>query len=165
VPWTQLSQVQREQKELSWNSKTCTSYGCTGHCPVPRLARRRTCCSRESPRTLRLKFTELSGVHRTVWWANIVLANCRQGDQRTINGRLVARANGHQAALACPVCTGHCLVCQGDHDCNSRLYQKRKEIKHCSCPVVHRTVRCAHGQKARIAYQKEFQRLLATLGL
>jgi hypothetical protein len=35
----------------------------------------------------------------------------------------------------------------------------------CSCPVVHRTVRCANGQKARISYQMEFQRLLAALGL
>jgi hypothetical protein len=36
---------------------------------------------------------------------------------------------------------------------------------HGSCPVVHRTVRYANGQKARIAYQMEIQRLLAGLGL
>jgi hypothetical protein len=33
------------------------------------------------------------------------------------------------------------------------------------CPVCHRTVRCTDEQKARIAYQMEFQRLLAALGL
>jgi hypothetical protein len=33
---------------------------------VPRLARPRTCCSQESSRTMRLKFTGLFGVHRTV---------------------------------------------------------------------------------------------------
>jgi hypothetical protein len=34
---------------------------CTRLCLVPRLAQRRTRCSRESPRALRLKFTGLSG--------------------------------------------------------------------------------------------------------
>jgi hypothetical protein len=33
------------------------------------------------------------------------------------------------------------------------------------CPVVHQTVRCTNGQKTRIAYQMELQRLLAALGL
>jgi hypothetical protein len=32
-------------------------------------------------------------------------------------------------------------------------------------PVHHQTVRCTDEQKARIAYQMEFQRLLAALGL
>jgi hypothetical protein len=71
---------------------------------VPRLARRRTRCSWESPRTLQLKFTGQSSAHRTVRCANSVRANGRQRDQRTINGRRVARANDHQAALDCPVC-------------------------------------------------------------
>jgi hypothetical protein len=34
---------------------------CTGQCPVPRLAQRRTRCSRELPRTSWLKTTRLSG--------------------------------------------------------------------------------------------------------
>jgi hypothetical protein len=34
---------------------------CTGQCPVPRLAHRRTRCSRELLGTVRLKFTGLSG--------------------------------------------------------------------------------------------------------
>ena len=36
---------------------------------------------------------------------------------------------------------------------------------YCSLSGVHWIVRCAHGQKARIAYQMELQRLLAALGL
>jgi hypothetical protein len=44
-----------------------------------------------------------------------------------------------------------------------------KEIAHRTsyrtCPVVHRTVRCATRQKANIAFQNEFQRLLGPLGL
>jgi hypothetical protein len=34
-----------------------------------------------------------------------------------------------------------------------------------SCPVVHRTIRCATRQKAGIAFQVGLQRLLAALGL
>jgi hypothetical protein len=36
---------------------------------------------------------------------------------------------------------------------------------YCSLSGVHQIVRCAHEQKARITYQMELQRLLATLGL
>jgi hypothetical protein len=36
---------------------------------------------------------------------------------------------------------------------------------YCSCPVVHRIVWCATRQKARIAFQVDLRRLLATLGL
>jgi hypothetical protein len=33
------------------------------------------------------------------------------------------------------------------------------------CPVVHRTIRCATRQKARLAFQECLQRLLSALGL
>jgi hypothetical protein len=36
---------------------------------------------------------------------------------------------------------------------------------YCSLSGVHRTVRCTYEQKARISYQMELQRLLASLGL
>jgi hypothetical protein len=108
---------------------------------------------------------DVAKFHRTVRSTNSVHANGRQRDQRAINGRCVARANSHQAAPDCPVCTRHCPVCQGNRGCNGRLHQTRKEITQYSCPVVHRTVRCAHRQKAIIAYQMELQRLLAALGL
>jgi hypothetical protein len=49
--------------------------------------------------------------------------------------------------------------------CNGRLRQKGKEIATIHCPLGHRTVQCAHGQKTTIAYQMELQRLLAALGL
>jgi hypothetical protein len=78
-------------------------------------------------------------IHRTFRCANSVRANGRQRDQRAINERRVARANGHQAAPDYPMCTRHCLVCQGDRDCNGRLRQTRKEIAHSSCAVRPRT--------------------------
>jgi hypothetical protein len=110
---------------------------------------------RKSSRASRLKFTGLS-CEPTVPAPTIGSA---------VSGRRVARANGHLVAPDCSVCTGQCPVWQVDRGLNGQLRQKMKEIQHCSCPVVHRTVRCASGQKARIAYQMEFQRLLAALGL
>jgi hypothetical protein len=41
----------------------------------------------KSTRALRLKFTRLSGVHRTVRWANSAHTNGRQHDQRTTRGQ------------------------------------------------------------------------------
>jgi hypothetical protein len=48
---------------------------------------------------------------------------------------------------------------------NGRLRQIRKEIRTGQCLVVHRTVRCARRQKARIAFPDCSQRHLAALGL
>ena len=53
----------------------------------------------------------------------------------------------------------------GSKAANGRLRQIRKEIRTGQCPVVHRTVRCARRQKARIAFLECSQRLLAALGL
>jgi hypothetical protein len=41
----------------------------------------------------------------------------------------------------------------------------RAPDRDCSCPVVHRTVRYATQQKARIVFQMDLQRLLAALGI
>ena len=48
---------------------------------------------------------------------------------------------------------------------NGRLRLLRKEIGHRTVSGVHRTVRCARRQKARLAFWICSQRLLATLGL
>jgi hypothetical protein len=61
--------------------------------------------------------------------------------------------------------TGQCPVRQRLRIVNGRLRQNRKEISTEQCPVVHRTVRCATRQKARIAFPDCSQRLLAALGL
>jgi hypothetical protein len=75
------------------------------------------------------------------------------------------RANSHIGAPDCPVCTGQCPVCQRLWIFNGRLRHRRKEIRTGQCPVVHRTVRCARRQKARLAFLECSQRLLAALGL
>jgi hypothetical protein len=61
--------------------------------------------------------------------------------------------------------TGQCPVRQRLQITNGRLRQNRKEIRTGQCLVVHRTVRCASRQKARIAFLECSQRLLAALGL
>jgi hypothetical protein len=74
-------------------------------------------------------------------------------------------ANGRKGAPDCPVCTGHVRCANGSQICNGRLHCLRKEIGHRTVSGVHRTVRCARRQKARMAFQICSQRLLAALGL
>jgi hypothetical protein len=100
-------------------------------------------------------------IHRTVWWCTGLSGEPTAVSAtvgRQIRGRRVARSNGRQRAPDYPVCTGQCLVRQLPQICNGRLHQIRKRI-------VHRTVRCATQQKARLAFQECLQRLLAALGL
>jgi hypothetical protein len=106
--------------------------------------------------------------HRTVRWRTglsgeptVSRANGRPRNPRAMRG-MCQRSEG---APDCPVCTGQCPVRQRLQDCNGRLRQIRKEIRTGQYPVVHRTVRCARRQKARIAFLKCSQRLLAALGL
>jgi hypothetical protein len=106
--------------------------------------------------------------HRTVWWCTglsgeptVGRANGQPQNPRATRGKC-QRSDG---APDCPVCTGQWPVRQRLQDCNGRLRQIRKEIRTGQCPVVHRTVRCARRQKARIAFLECTQRLLAALGL
>jgi hypothetical protein len=63
-------------------------------------------------------------------------------------------------------CAPNSVRCaNGSKAANGRLRQIRKEIRTGQCPVVHRTVRCARRQKARIDFPDCSQRLLAALGL
>jgi hypothetical protein len=107
-------------------------------------------------------------VHRTVRWCtglsgepSVDCANGRPRNPRVTRGR----ANGLMGAPDCPVHTGQCPVRQRLQIFNGRLRQNRKAISIGQCPVVHRTVRCATRQKARIAFLDCLQRLLAALGL
>jgi hypothetical protein len=106
--------------------------------------------------------------HRTIRWCTglsgeptVSQANGRPRNPRATCG-MCQRSEGEPD---CPVCTGQCPVRQRLQDCNGRLRQIRKEIRTGQCLVVHRTVRCARRQKARIAFLECSQRLLAALGL
>jgi hypothetical protein len=72
-------------------------------------------------------------IHRTVRWCTglsgeptVGWANGRPRNPRVTRGR----ANGQKGAPDCPVCTGQCPVRQRLQDCNSRLCQFWKEIRH-----------------------------------
>jgi hypothetical protein len=140
-------------------SQTSTSLWCTGQCPVPSLARRRTRRSREKAKAPRLKITGLSGA------PTAPAANGWQRNQRATRGP-VQRSVGHTGLSGV-----HRIV--SGAPTGSKVQQSAAPDKegdraldsYCSCPVVHRTVRCTTRQKARIAFQFDLQWLLVTLGL
>jgi hypothetical protein len=97
-------------------------------------------------------------IHRTVRWytglsgeptAASATAGC------AIRARRVAPANGRLGAPDCP-------VRQLARRSNGQLHHEWMEIHTGHATVA---VRCATRQKARIAFQECFQRLLAALGL
>jgi hypothetical protein len=134
---------------------------CTGQCPVCQagscelatLGNKLTAYGYNSPDCPMC--TGLSG-EPTVGWAN-----GRLRDPRETRGR----ANGREGAPDCPVCTGQCMVRQRLQGCQRSALPNKEGNPHGQCPVVHRTVRCARRQKARIAFPDCSQRLLAALGL
>jgi hypothetical protein len=127
---------------------------------------------RQTRRPREMQRSNVAIIHRTVRWCTglsgeptVASSNGRPCNLRATRGR----ANGRQGALDCPVCTRQCPVRQRARSCNGRLCPMWKGITHrigySSCPVAHRTVRCATRQKARMAFQVCLQRLLAALGL
>jgi hypothetical protein len=133
---------------------------------VPRLARRRTCRSREKAKAPWLKFTGLSS----------------EPTAPTTNGRqrnLRATCGPRQRSVGHIGLSGVHRTVSGVHRTVSGAPTEPKVQRsgvpdkegdqapdnYCSCLVVHRTVRCATRQKARIAFQLDLQRLLAALGL
>ena len=153
-----MLETERRREEKTWlcTGKGCFGLGhrtvrwCTGQCPVVHrtvsgapgcLGRRGR--SREFADGVRLKFTGLSG-EPTVGWTN--------GRPRDLRGTR-GRANGRKGAPDCPVCTGHVRCANGSRICNGRLRQIRKGIGHRTLSGVHRTVRCARRQKAKMAFQ------------
>jgi hypothetical protein len=143
------------------SSQTCTSLRCTGLSTVHRTVSGAQAGSAAKSLLSGISEGTVAKNHRTIRWCTRLSGEPTAPAptiSNAISGRRVARANGHQATPDCP-------VRHGDQGLNGRLRQKRKEIGHYSCPVVHRTVRWANRQKARIAYQIEIQLLLAALGL
>jgi hypothetical protein len=111
----------------------------------------------------------LSGIHRrrtTIIHRTVRCAPDCPVSQRSA-GPTVGRA----------ICAGHVAeptarrryrtvrCANGSKAANGRLRHRRKEIGHRTVSGVHRTVRCARRQKARIAFLDCSQRLLAALGL
>jgi hypothetical protein len=141
---------------------------CTGQCPVRQAGSGELAALGTSTTAYGYKSPDCPVVHRIVRWCTglsgeptVSRANGRPRNPRATRGKC-QRSEG---APDCPVCTGQCPVSQQLQSANGRLRQRRKEIRTGQCPVVHRTIRCARRQKARIAFLECTQRLLAALGL
>jgi hypothetical protein len=116
--------------------------------------------------------------HRTIRWCTRLSGESELPEPTVasaIIGRRVARANGRLGTLDCPVCTGLSGVHQtvsgaptgpeAQRSAAPNMEGDHAPYIYCSCPVVHRTVRCTTRQKARFAFQVDLQRLLSALGL
>jgi hypothetical protein len=137
---------------------TSTSLWCTGQCPVPRLARRRTGCTREMKKAAQLKFTGLSGV------PEVPVANGHLSD----HGRHVAKptVDWSHRTVRCASDSVRCASGPGGPTVGCARYGRKSSTGQVlSCPVEHRTVRCTTKQKARFSFQVDLQQLLAALGL
>jgi hypothetical protein len=82
------------------------------------------------------------------------------------------RSNGRLRQEWKEICTGHATVAirwrtgpKIQRSAAPGMEGDPHQTCYSGCPVVHRTVRCATRQKARIAFLVRFQRLLAALGL
>jgi hypothetical protein len=111
-------------------------------------------------------------IHRTVQWCTglfgeptVAYANGRPRNPRATRGpqqRLVGHtglSGVHRTMSVAPT---------DPEDQRSDAPEKegdRAPDSYSDCPVVHRTVRCNTRQKASLAFQVGFQRLLAALGL
>jgi hypothetical protein len=120
-------------------------------------------------------------IHRTVRWCTglsgeptVGWANGRSRNPRMTRGP----ANGQMGAPDCLVCTGlsgvHRTVrcapdiircANGSKTATIVCASFGRKLGTGQCPVVHWTVRCATRQKASIAFQMGFQRLLGPLCL
>ena len=110
-------------------------------------------------------------IHRTVRCAPDCLVSQRSAGPtvgRAIGARHVAEPTvgmGHRTVRCAPDMSGAPTAPDLPTVCNGRLRRLRKQIGHRTVSGVHRTVRCATRQKAKMAFQIRSQRLLAALGL
>jgi hypothetical protein len=162
------SEKRQKEKELAVYTQLLLSLGAPDSVRCARLALVKRLLSGIHRAAYGYNSPDCPVVHRTVRWCtglsgepSVDCANGRPRNPRVTRGR----ANGLMGAPDCPVHTGQCPVRQRLQIFNGRLRQNRKAISIGQCPVVHRTVRCATRQKARIAFLDCLQRLLAALGL
>jgi hypothetical protein len=147
-------------EKLNWrslvkSSQTRTSLWCIGQCPVPGWRPRWTGRSREEARVPRLQFTGLSGVHQTIRYAS------GTPNQRSTAWSAGATWLSQRSAGG----TGLSSVPRGQWLAMVGFTEEGRKSGTVHCPMVHRTVWRAHGQKATKAYQIELKWLLGPLGL
>jgi hypothetical protein len=110
--------------------------------------------------------------HRTVRWCTelsgeptVPAANSHPRDQRATRGPR-QRSVGHTGLSGVDrTVSGAPTSPKDQRSAVPDMEGDRAPDCYYGCPVVHRTVWCTTRQKARIAFQVDLQRLLATLGL
>jgi hypothetical protein len=142
--------------EMWWlcSAKVCSVWEhrtvrrCTGQCPVRQAGSSELAALRNLPATYSYNSPDCPVSQRSA-------------------GPTVGRAicSGHVAGSTARRRHRTVRCANGSLDANGRLRHLRKEIEHRTVSGVHRTVRWATRQKARIAFPDCSQRLLATLGL
>jgi hypothetical protein len=133
-------------RSLAKSNQTCTSLWCTGHCPVLRLVRPANMpLSRKfsAPRLYSSDCPVCIGLFGEPAAHTPMVGSA-------ISGRRVDFANGHQAAPDCPVChrTVRCSTSVVAATVGFAIKGRKSRLF---------TVRCAHGQKATMAFQMELQ--------
>jgi hypothetical protein len=136
-----------------------------------------------------MRCTGLSGVHRTVFGAQIAPLENRPLSRKTQHVTAIIHWTV-RCAPDCPVsqscpCQRSAAQLVGDAWTSPTVTRPHRTVRCATgavaatvsfarkgrkshivpCPVGHRTIRCAHGQKETMAFQMELQWLLATLGL
>jgi hypothetical protein len=148
-------------RSLAKSSQSCTSVRCTGLSGVHRTVSDVQAGASANRSLLRKTQCVAAIIHRTVWCA----LDCPVGQSRP-SQRSVARSvcdTWTSPTVGRSLQTVRCATGAVAATVGFAKKERKSHIVH--CPVVHQTVRCAHGQKATIAFQMEFKRLLAALGL
>jgi hypothetical protein len=152
-----MLESEKIQLDMSWleQPRLCSVWvhrtvrWCTGQCPVRQAgSSEKAALGNSSWHTVK--------IHRTVRCAPDCPVSQRSAAQSARDAWPGQRSEGG---------TGQRPVRQRLQIFNGQLRQNRKEIRTGQCPVVHRTVRCASRQKARIVFLECSQRLLDALGL
>jgi hypothetical protein len=124
-------QEKNNWKCLGSSSQDSAQSGCTGQCPVRQAGSSELAALGNSSATYGYNSPDCPVCTGLSGDPTVGRANGRLRDLRKTRGR----ANGREGAPDCPVCTGQCLVRQRLAGANSRLRQRRKEIRTGQCPV------------------------------
>jgi hypothetical protein len=149
---------EKDWKRVGCVQPTAAQSGCTGHCPVRQASSGELATLGNSSAAYGYNSPDCPVVHRTIWRANGRQRNGRPCNPRGTRGPS-QRSAGGTGLSGVPTATvlQRSAVSFSEGDPHRTINS--------GCPVVHRTVRCATRQKARIAFQECLQRLLAALGL
>ena len=154
------------QLEMSWlkQPRICSVWEhrtvrwCTGQCPVRQAGSSEVAALGNSPATYGYNSPDCPVSQRSAG-PTVGRAICAGHVAKPTVGR------GHRTVRCAPDMSGAPTVRRSDSDSNGRMRCLRKQIRHRTVSGVHRTVRCATRQKAKMAFQICSQRLLAALGL